>query len=327
MTNRTHSLRHAGSAIAAALAIASTPSLAQDVAAPFPAAPAPVIVVPDIPPPTAPAPVIVLPAEQPPTVQPVPETSAETPEPQPTPSSVAKATRTSTAAPAPRAVAEPAARTASPAVAASEPAALPPVTTAQPVAVEPVAPPATAEPTRTAANDNTGLVALALGAFAFLALAIWGFVAIGRRKPIRRYAAQQVAPNAVPMAPTPVVSETAQVREPMAVVPRGESGLSGPAFAPRPAVVSGALPPAGASVALPARAPQDYAERDALMKRMIAAKPDRANPFTDRGARTKRARLILQSLGRDFGETEPWIDLSQYPNNWPELARKRSAAA
>jgi hypothetical protein len=87
------------------------------------------------------------------------------------------------------------------------------------------------------------------------------------------------------------------------------------------------LPHTGASVALPATIPEDYAERDALVKRMIAAKPDRANPFTDRGARTRRARLILQSLGRDFGETEPWIDLSQYPNNWPELARKRSAAA
>jgi hypothetical protein len=44
------------------------------------------------------------------------------------------------------------------------------------------------------------------------------------------------------------------------------------------------------SVALPARVPENYAERDALMKRMISAKPDRANPFTDRGARTKRAR-------------------------------------
>jgi hypothetical protein len=134
----------------------------------------------------------------------------------------------------------------------------------------------------------------------------------------------------VPVVATPVVAEPAPiaVREPIALASRNESRLSGPSFAGREAqATSGALPHAGASVALPARVPEDYAERDALMKRMISAKPDRANPFTDRGARTRRARLILQSLGRDFGETDPWIDLSQYPNNWPELARKRSAAA
>ena len=113
--------------------------------------------------------------------------------------------------------------------------------------------------------------------------------------------------------------------QPVAIAPRAVSPINGPSFTRPP--VSGALAHAGASVALPARVPEDFAERDALMKRMIAARPDRANPFTDRGARTRRARLILQSLGRDFGDTEPWIDLSQYPNNWPELAHKRSAAA
>ena len=54
---------------------------------------------------------------------------------------------------------------------------------------------------------------------------------------------------------------------------------------------------------------------------MIDAKPDRANPFTDRKARMRRARLILQSLGRKFDGARPWIDLSDYPENWPELAR------
>ena len=34
----------------------------------------------------------------------------------------------------------------------------------------------------------------------------------------------------------------------------------------------------------------------------------------------------MQSLGRDFGDTEPWIDLSQYPQNWPELQRRHVAA-
>src|SRR5690606_4726323 len=90
---------------------------------------------------------------------------------------------------------------------------------------------------------------------------------------------------------------------------------------------AGGLPHAGASVALPRRLPDSYEEREALFRRLVDAKPDRANPFTDRKARMKRARLIMQSIGRDFGDARPWIDLSQYPHNWPELARHRSAAA
>ena len=79
-------------------------------------------------------------------------------------------------------------------------------------------------------------------------------------------------------------------------------------------------------VDLPATAPEDYEERSALLERMVAARPDKANPFTDRRARLHRARLILQSLGRTF-EREPQIDLSQYPNNWPELQRPNYKAA
>jgi hypothetical protein len=83
----------------------------------------------------------------------------------------------------------------------------------------------------------------------------------------------------------------------------------------------------GAAVPLPSRMPATFEERDALIRRMIEAKPDRANPFTSPIQRRKRAKLILQSLGRDFGEVEPWIDLSQYPANWPELAGRKHAAA
>ena len=343
MTKTTQSLRYAGSAIAAALALASTSSFAQDAAVPFqPApepAPAPVIVVPDIPAPAAERPTIVVPPVQTETVQSVPTTSAETPAPQAAPSPAATTTRTRAATPATRAtVPAPAARTT-----VQESAPLPPVSVAEPTAAEPVAAPidepvAAApvnEPARAVANDDTGLLTLILGGLVFLAMAIWGFVAIGRRKGVRRYAAETTAqpvavtPATVVAEPAPVVvAEPVAVNEPVAMTPRDETRLNGPSFASRAApATAGALPHAGASVALPARVPESYAERDALMKRMIAAKPDRANPFTDRGARTRRARLILQSLGRDFGETEPWIDLSQYPNNWPELANKRSVAA
>ncbi len=59
---------------------------------------------------------------------------------------------------------------------------------------------------------------------------------------------------------------------------------------------------------------------------MVAARPDKANPFTDRRQRAKRARLIMQSLGVTF-DRQPLIDLSQYPNNWPEAARRYRQAA
>lgn len=277
---------------------------------------------PEIPAPASERPTIVVPPVQTETVQPLPTASAETPEPQAAPVPAATTPRTRAATPAARsATPEPAARDAAPVAAPAEPAAaLPPVTAAEPAAVEP-APAPINQPARAVSNDDTGLLALILGGLVFLALAIWGFVAIGRRKVVRRYAAE------APAAPMPV-ARAPVVAEPVAPAPRAGSRFDGPSSTARQsATTSGALPHAGASVALPARVPADYAERDALMKRMIAARPDRANPFTDRGARTRRARLILQSLGRDFGETDPWIDLSQYPNNWPELARKRSAAA
>ena len=113
-----------------------------------------------------------------------------------------------------------------------------------------------------------------------------------------------------------------------AAVPASQPARSvEPLFASREPTVSGGLPHAGAAVALPQELPESYEEREALFYRMVEARPDRANPFTDRKARMKRARLIMQSLGRDFGDAEPWIDLSQYPNNWPELANRSAAAA
>ena len=285
-------------------------------AAPDPA-PAPVIVVPDIPEPATPEPTLVLPIEVP-DATPVPDASVETPAPQPSPSATAARTR-AVAPAAERAISAPAPRTAASQAAPAEPVAvLPPVAASEPVAVEPVEAAAEQPPARPATAD-TGMLALILGGLAFIALAIWAFVAIGRRKPVRRYVAERPAAKPAPVAPKPAL-----VHEPAVAPPALPIGAS---FAPRPAPVNGMLPHAGASVALPARVPENFAERDALMQRMVAAKPDRANPFTDHGARTKRARLILQSLGRDFGDAEPWIDLSQYPHNWPELARKRSAAA
>ncbi len=80
-----------------------------------------------------------------------------------------------------------------------------------------------------------------------------------------------------------------------------------------------------APVVLPAEKPRDPAERDRLLRRMIDAKPDRANPFVSHKARAKRARLILQSIGTRFTDRKPGIDLSQYTNVWPELRGWRPA--
>ena len=120
--------------------------------------------------------------------------------------------------------------------------------------------------------------------------------------------------------------------EPIAETPVAEPIVETPMAAPtmlrrrEPNPVAGALPSDGAAVDLPAKAPENYEERSALLERMVAARPDRANPFTDHRARLHRARLILQSLGVTF-DREPRIDLSQYPNNWPELARPQYKAA
>lgn len=82
-----------------------------------------------------------------------------------------------------------------------------------------------------------------------------------------------------------------------------------------------------APVALPSTIPDEFEQREALIKQMVEAKPDKANPFRSRKARQRRARLILQSLARKFEGREPWIDLSQYANNWPSMARRRASLA
>ncbi|GAA0281745.1 hypothetical protein GCM10009127_23850 [Alteraurantiacibacter aestuarii] len=88
----------------------------------------------------------------------------------------------------------------------------------------------------------------------------------------------------------------------------------------------GGLPHAGAAIALPVRAPSDPQERKELLERMVAARPDRANPFRSPKSRRHRARLILQCLGRKFENGRSSIDFSQYPMNWPELARSDYSA-
>jgi len=78
---------------------------------------------------------------------------------------------------------------------------------------------------------------------------------------------------------------------PPVVVPPARPAMQRAVASPRPT-----SPYAPTSTTMPAVAPADASERDALVNRMVAAAPDTANPFTSRKARRRRARLILQSM-------------------------------
>jgi len=302
MMEPNHTRLCASAAIAAALALTSTSLSAQVAEASPPVAPDPVLTAPTAPAPPPAQPTIVLPTEME-AAPPAAEAAAPDPAPRDTARAERPAPRARAAAPAPApvAVAEP-----DPVVAEEDlaPAAAEPVTeTAAPAAVvsEPVEAPAAP------ATDNTSFWVAVLAGLAAIALAIWGFIAIGRRKPADRKAALIIE--------RPVVKP----REPVAAKPTPSVS---PLHAPAPSMAH-----TGAAVPLPGGVPASFEERDALIKRMVAAKPDRANPFTSPIQRRKRAKLILQSLGRDFGDQEPRIDLSQYPQNWPNLAARKQAAA
>ena len=304
MMKTRHSSFCAGAAIAAVLALGSTPAVAQFAETTVP--PSPVIVDQAPPPIFSPAPVM----SSSPVVQAVPD-----PEP------VVEADEPAAAASAPPARA----RAVTP---RNSSAAMTPVPIAQaitpdePVAVaeplETVAPVAAPVETTERADGSELLVPAILGGLAVLALAIWGFVAIGRRRPLKQRARPPIErpvaqrPPAVRPQPQPVAVSSLAAMAPAYSAPRAQTS---------------SLSHSGAAVALPRAVPATFDERNALIDRMVAARPDRANPFTSPIQRRKRAKLILQSLGRDFGDAEPWIDLSQYTSNWPELPRRNSAAA
>ncbi|AKH41975.1 outer membrane biosynthesis protein TonB [Altererythrobacter atlanticus] len=200
----------------------------------------------------------------------------------------------------------------------------------EPVAAEPVA----------AADEGVSDEALVtiLGLLLALGVGVWGVTALqrSRRRKIHKMAVdsgvkqtrpEPVQPVATPVQPVADEEPERDIREwaqPAALKPVTASA------APRADSAranSGGLANAGAAIALPRTMPASFEERDALIKRMIAARPDRANPFTSPKARRRRARLILQSLDRSFETRAPWIDLSQYSRNWPALARHGGSAA
>jgi hypothetical protein len=171
------------------------------------------------------------------------------------------------------------------------------------------------------ADQSSSNLPLWLGVLAALAAAFAGFIAIGRRKSPARLAISvpvlerrvMTPSSALPSAPAAQSSaKVAQPSNPVALQSRSEPAPS--------------LSHRGAAVALPRTLHASAEERDALLKRMVDAQPDQANPFTAKAARKRRARLILASLDRTF-EREPVTGLSQESENWPELRRSYATAA
>lgn len=316
MRQNVYHIRCAPIAIAAMAALFSTTAIAQ-AAAPQ----APVIVLPEPEPTMAPAPAIEVPATRvptmaPATVAPAPEAAAaeaaipaeESPATAAATEAGATASRASRRAVAPAASAAPAGNDALPVEFAAEDD----VGDIAPVAAAPVERPSAIGAVPIEDNSSEALL---LGLLAALVIFGAGFLALrSRRGPI---AGPPIERPVVRARPTYAPSSPLIEREPR-VSSFDEPAYAVPAFGA--AAGSGAVP-------LPRELPRTFEERDSLLKRMIAARPDRANPFRSRPARAKRARLILQSLGRKFEQGKPRIDLSQYTEIWPALRGWRPATA
>jgi hypothetical protein len=175
-------------------------------------------------------------------------------------------------------------------------------------------------PTERQQADLTEALAQILAGLLVAGVAIGGLVLLMRRR-------RPASVEPVPAIERPVLRSPAtdnlRVAEDRMFVPAPMAAAE-PTQAPSAGEV---LPTAGAAVALPREAPSDPVARTKLLRRMVAARPDRANPFRSPKARLHRARLILQSLGRRFENATPRIDLSDYTGNWPALARHNRLAA
>ena len=181
-------------------------------------------------------------------------------------------------------------------------------------APESAPPAAELTPVQDPVSDGSGAALL----FALLAVGGVGLAAFLLFRSRRRKRDEEVPVIEQPLVAEPLSRDTEKV---------GTTYNSEPAPAMRAESITPVTSNNDVAVELPSEAPRNPAERDRLLKRMIDAKPDRANPFASHKARAKRARLILQSLGTRFTDRKPGIDLSQYTNVWPELRGWRPATA
>ena len=319
MKKTRHLIASAPIAIAAMAALHTTAAGAQE-------APTIVLDIPEEAPAASTAPVVpstapvatTSPVPAPITVQlPEPEPVAEPPvvneaEPVATTQTTRAATREAPA-PAPVAATQQAEATAAP-FANSVPEAADQQPLAAATAPESATPAAELTPVQDPVSDGSGAALL----FALLAVGGVGLAAFLLFRSRRRKRDEEVPVIEQPVVAEPLSRDTETVRT---------TYNSEPAPAMRAEPITPVTSNKDVAVELPSEAPRNPAERDRLLKRMIDAKPDRANPFASHKARAKRARLILQSLGTRFTDRKPGIDLSQYTNVWPELRGWRPATA
>ena len=350
----THALLARCAPIAIAIAaLPATPAIAQDATTATPSAP---VIVIDPAPQTA-QPTIVLPTT--PAPAPVATTAApvatETATPAPATTSATTATRsqptarTTTATTSNRttAASRPAAATVAPAtVSDSAPVteirnALPPETLPLPTTTAETAPVETAAVAPEPVRDNSAQ-ALWLGLLAALGIGVAGYAVMRSRRRRSEFAEAPVIerPIVPAAAATPAFAEcepaVCAFDEPVRNEPEADRSYT-PAYSAATAGYAASTPsyraPVAAAagttgaVALPEEMPETFEERDALLRRMVDAEPDRANPFRSPRARARRARLIMQSLGRNFNSRKPRFDLSQYTSNWPALRGWQPATA
>ena len=330
MTDRTLLARCAPIAIAIA-ALPAAPALAQDAATPA----TPVIVLDPVPATEAPqdSPRIVLP--DPVVASPLPQSSIPASTPQPEAAGIQANASPAATSSAPGRAESPqaAARREAPNAAASIPPSR--AIEAEPFAAAPAgavpasaaAPALVAEPLDIdAAGDVAGqsmllglLAALGIGAGAFALVRSRRRRAVGEAEPALREVPVKPLPQAVAASGTAgyVLEREHRVGvhdEPVAAEYAPEQSV--------PQTASGSP-----AIALPAAMPATYAERDSLMRRLVALNPDRTNPFRSPKARARRARLIMQSLGRDFEGRKPRFDLGNYLAPAPRVRRLEPATA
>ena len=305
MTNRINRSSCAFHAIAASLALCSTPLLAQEVSPAEPPAvaadPIPIVVLPVQPP--AAEPVVAATVETTTTAAAAPAPTRATPKVRPVPAARSAVAPRAVASTAPVAVAAnpvsaapvsvtPALSTLTPAPEQAQPAAAPLLDLSQPA-------------------DNSTV--LELGALAALGIVGLGIFATRRR-------------TIVTEPGTPVTLEPIDAAPALAM-----PAFAATAFPARPAyatydlaetAVESARITSAASVSMPDGPVPTGEARQRLIDRMTAAAPDAANPFTSVKGRRHRARLILQAreheqqqAGKDGFD---WRNYAMSPSRAPD---------
>ena len=179
--------------------------------------------------------------------------------------------------------------------------------------IDPVAPPPpVAEPQESAETGGTSpAVPIALGGV-LIAGALAGMaMARLRRRALTDYNALYAGDDHSDAGAAPIPAAPAASVQPMVAAPASQARAW------------------QEPVAIPAGPVASRDEREALLRRMVAAQPDASNPFTSHKARRKRARMLLAShdLRRQQSSVQPFDFRTYQPlsHSEPVKAPYRSA--